>query len=396
MGLFIDYNFERFTLDKQANEAVLAVFVKLYNDGLIYRSSKPINWDSKLKTALSNIEVIPKPTEQKLYYIKYPLEDSSAYLLIATTRPETMFSDVAIAINQEDERAEKLLNQTVIHPLTKRRIKIITSPLIDKNFGTGLMKVSAHAMDDIDIIKQNNLEIIECIDDNGLLNEKANEFAGLDRFEARKKIIEFLQERNLIEKIEDITSNVGYSERSQVPIEILVRPQWFVKMDKLAEKLLLHFNNEDKVNFFPERFADVLKKWMENVNDWTISRQIWWGHRIPAWYKGNKILVQINCPGEGWKQDSDVLDTWFSSALSPFVFLGWPQTKKYLNRYFPTDLLVTGYDIIFFWVARMYFQSLYFMNEKPFKNVLIHGKCQNLLEMESIQLKLLINMVLMF
>ena len=373
LGLFIDYNFERFTLDKQANEAVLVVFVKLYNDGLIYRSNKPINWDPKLKTALSNIEVIPKSTEQKLYYIKYPLEDSSAYLLIATTRPETMFSDVAIAINQEDERAEKLLNQTVIHPLTKRRIKIITSPLIDKNFGTGLMKVSAHAMDDIDIIKQNNLEIIECIDDNGLLNEKANEFAGLDRFEARKKIIEFLQERNLIEKIEDITSNVGYSERSQVPIEILVRPQWFVKMDKLAEKLLLHFNNEDKVNFFPERFADVLKKWMENVNDWTISRQIWWGHRIPAWYKGNKILVQINCPGEGWKQDSDVLDTWFSSALSPFVFLGWPQTKKYLNRYFPTDLLVTGYDIIFFWVARMYFQSLYFMNEKPFKNVLIHG-----------------------
>ena len=373
LGLFLDYNFERFTLDKAANEAVLKVFVELYNDGLIYRANRPINWDPKLQTALSNIEVISKPVEQKLYYIKYAIENSQSYLLIATTRPETMFSDVAIAINPEDERLEKLKNIFIINPLTNRKLPIVTSPLIDKSFGTGLMKVSAHAIDDINIIKENNLEIIECIDKEGNLNANAGKFNGIDRFEGRNLIIDDLSKRGLIEKIEDVTSNVGFSERSDVPIEILVQPQWFVKMNKLAEKLLNHFGSDEKVMFFPERFSDVLKKWMENVSDWTISRQIWWGHRIPAWYKGEKVLVQIKKPGESWKQDEDVLDTWFSSALAPFVFLGWPQSNKHISRYFPTDLLVTGYDIIFFWVARMYFQSLHFMNDKPFKNVLIHG-----------------------
>ena len=373
LGLALDYDVERFTLDNDANEAVIKVFIDLYNDGLIYRDVKPINWDPILKTALSNIEVINKDVEQKMYYIKYMLKNSSSFIVVATTRLETMFSDVAIAINPSDIRAKNLLGKLVINPLTKKEIPIIASELIDKDFGTGLMKVSAHAMDDFNIIKDNKLELIECIDENGILNENAMQFKGLDRFEARKQIEAYLVKNNLIEKIEKITSAVGFSERSDCPIEILVQPQWFVKMKELAEGLLAHFNQEDKVNFIPKRFEDVLRKWMENVHDWTISRQIWWGHRIPAWYKDNKVLVQKNCPGDGWVQDEDVLDTWFSSALSPFVFLGWPQSTAKLDRYFPTSLLVTGYDIIFFWVARMYFQSLYFLDKKPFDTVLIHG-----------------------
>ncbi|TPR54374.1 valine--tRNA ligase [Metamycoplasma neophronis] len=373
LGLALDYPSERFTLDKQANEAVLKVFIDLYNDGLIYRDEKPINWDTKLQTALSNIEVVNKETQQKMYYIKYPIKNSKEYLTVATTRIETLPSDVALAINPEDPRAEILLNKTIIHPLTQKEIPVITSEHIDLNFGTGIMKVSAHAVDDIDIIKKNNLEVLECIDKEGKMNERAGQFEGLDRFEARKEIAEFLKRTGYIIKIEDITSNVGYSERSHEAIEILVQPQWFVKMNSLAKALLKHFKGDDGVEFIPERFEDVLIKWMENAYDWTISRQIWWGHRIPAWYKGEEIAVQIDSPGDGWVQDPDVLDTWFSSALSPFVFLGWPQDKSKIKRYFPTDLLVTGYDIIFFWVARMYFQSLYFMEDKPFKQVLIHG-----------------------
>ncbi len=373
LGLALDYPSERFTLDKEANEAVLKVFIDLYNNGLIYRDSKPINWDTKLQTALSNIEVVNKETKQKMYYIKYPIKNSNEYLIVATTRIETLPSDVALAINPEDERAKTLLNKTIIHPLTEKEIPIITSEHIDLNFGTGVMKVSAHAVDDIEIIKKYNLEVIESIDKTGKMNENAGQFKGLDRFEARKEIADHLNRMGLIAKVEDVVSNVGYSERSHEAIEILVQPQWFVKMNSLASDLLKHLKSDEGVKFIPERFEEVLIKWMENAYDWTISRQIWWGHRIPAWYKDEQILVQIDSPGEGWIQDPDVLDTWFSSALSPFVFLGWPQDKTKIKRYFPTDLLVTGYDIIFFWVARMYFQSLYFMEDKPFKEVLIHG-----------------------
>ncbi|RMA77484.1 valyl-tRNA synthetase [Metamycoplasma subdolum] len=373
LGLALDFESERFTLDKDANEAVLKVFIDLYNDGLIYRDTKPINWDCKFETALSNIEVEAKETKQKMYYIKYPIQGSKSFLEIATTRIETMFSDVAIAIHPEDPRTKTLLNKKIVHPLTKKVIPVITSDLIDMKFGTGLMKVSAHAMDDFEIIKHNHLQIIECINKKGKLNQNAMEFQGLDRFEARAKIEEKLKKEGFLIKTEEVISSVGCSERSKDPIEILVQPQWFVRMNVLAKKLLKHFASPEAVKFVPERFGQVLTKWMENVLDWTISRQIWWGHRIPAWYKDDEIKVQIESPGEEWTQDQDVLDTWFSSALAPFVFLGWPQNLNKIKRYFPTSLLVTGVDIIFFWVARMYFQSLYFMEDKPFEKVYIHG-----------------------
>ena len=373
LGLALDYNMERFTLDQVANQAVNQVFISMYEKGLIYRGVRPINWDPKLKTALSNIEVIAKPTKSKMYYVKYAFENSDQYLVVATTRIETIFSDVAIAINPNDQSKIHLVNQKVINPLTKKLLPIITDDYIDINFGTGCMKVSAHATNDIDIILKNNLEIIECIDQDGLMNEHGLFTKGLDRQSAREVIFDYLQKANLIERVEEIENNVSYSERSNEVIEILVMPQWFVKMDLLAKQLLDHLDSEQKVKIYPSRFENTLRLWMEDVRDWTISRQLWWGHQIPAWYKDDQIKVQVDSPGADWTRDSDVLDTWFSSALCPFSFLGWPDKTAHLDRYFPTSLLVTGYDIIFFWVARMYFQSLEFMNNLPFKDLLIHG-----------------------
>ena len=373
LGLALDYNMERFTLDQAANQAVNQVFISMYEKGLIYRGVRPINWDPKLKTALSNIEVIAKPTKSKMYYVKYYFENSDQYLVVATTRIETIFSDVAIAINPNDQSKIHLVNQKVINPLTKKLLPIITDDYIDINFGTGCMKVSAHATNDIDIILKNNLEIIECINQDGLMNEHGLFTKGLDRQSACKQIFDYLQKANLIERVEEIENNVSYSERSNEVIEILVMPQWFVKTDLLAKQLLDHLDSDQKVKIYPSRFENTLRLWMEDVRDWTISRQLWWGHQIPAWYKGDQIKVQVESPGPDWTRDSDVLDTWFSSALCPFSFLGWPQKTAHLDRYFPTSLLVTGYDIIFFWVARMYFQSLEFMNNLPFKDLLIHG-----------------------
>ena len=373
LGLALDYNMERFTLDQAANQAVNQVFISMYEKGLIYRGVRPINWDPKLKTALSNIEVIAKPTKSKMYYVKYYFENSDQYLVVATTRIETIFSDVAIAINPNDQSKIHLVNQKVINPLTKKLLPIITDDYIDINFGTGCMKVSAHATNDIDIILKNNLEIIECINQDGLMNERGLFTKGPDRQSAREQIFDYLQKANLIESVEEIENNVSYSERSNEVIEILVMPQWFVKMDLLAKQLLNHLDSEQKVKIYPNRFENTLRLWMEDVRDWTISRQLWWGHQIPAWYKGDQIKVQVESPGPDWTRDNDVLDTWFSSALCPFSFLGWPEKTAHLDRYFPTSLLVTGYDIIFFWVARMYFQSLEFMNNLPFKDLLIHG-----------------------
>ncbi|ACF06985.1 Valine--tRNA ligase [Metamycoplasma arthritidis] len=373
MGLALDYDMERFTFDKDANEAVTKVFIDMYQKGLIYYANKAINWDPKLQTALSNIEVINKEVKQKMYYLKYYFKDSDDYLEVATTRLETLYSDVAVAINPQDPRANELVDKILIHPLTKKEIPIITSEKIKLDFGTGAMKVSAHAIDDIEILEENNLEVTECIDKFGKMNKNADKWEGKDRFEAREGIFKDLEKMNMISKVEEIISNVGHSERSDEVIEILKQPQWFVKMNTLAKRLLADFNSGKGFKFIPDRFGSVLEKWMNNAHDWTISRQIWWGHRIPAWYKGKKIKVQEKSPGEGWVQDPDVLDTWFSSALAPFVFLGWPQNLTLMKRYFPTDLLVTSYDIIFFWVARMYFQSLEFLNTKPFKEVFIHG-----------------------
>ena len=372
LGLALDYTKERFTMDEVLTKAVQKVFIQMYNDGLIYNGKRAINWDPKLQTVLSNIEVENKDTNQKMYYIKYDLKDGG-YIEIATVRTETLFSDVAIAINPKDNNMSRFIGKTAIHPLTKKDIPIIEDEHIEIGKGTGAMKVSAHAEADYEILLKNKLEIRESIDVNGLMNDNTMEFNGMDRFEARSKIAEKLESEGRITKVEETVSAVGYSERSGAPIEILIQPQWFVDMKPLVKRILEDLDSELGVEFFPERFEDTLRQWMDEIKDWCISRQLWWGHRIPAWYKDDEVKVQLESPGEGWKQDDDVLDTWFSSGIAPFSFLGWPESLEQLERFYPTSLLVTGYDIIFFWVARMYFQSLEFMNEKPFKHVLIHG-----------------------
>ncbi|WP_027334058.1 valine--tRNA ligase [Mycoplasma elephantis] len=372
LGLSLDFENERFTLDDEANEAVLKVFVHLYNKGYIYKGKSPINWDCKLKTALSNVEVVNEEIEQDMVYIKYPIVGSDEFITIATVRTETLFSDVAVVFNPNDKRFKHLLGKKVSHPLLNSEIPIIADEYIDPSFGTGLMKLSAHAIEDIEIIKKYNLEINETIDENGILYN-AKQFSGMDRVSARAKINEFLINNNFVLKIEKTISNVGLSERTKTPVEILVRDQWFVKMEQFSKDVLENLKTKLCSKFYPSRFSKELKRWMNNVHDWTISRQLWWGHRIPAWYKGDQIKVQIDSPGKDWIQDEDVLDTWFSSGISSFTFLGWPQSTKNLEHYYPIDLLVTGRDLIFFWIARMYFFSLEFTGKAPFKNIMIHG-----------------------
>ena len=372
LGLSLDYKKERFTLDEGLSKAVNKIFIDLYNKGYIYKGTKPINWDPIAKTALSNIEVIYKKEKGKMYYFKYMFPDSDEYLEVATTRPETMASDKAVAVNPIDLRYLKYKGKYVISPLRKEKIPVIFDEYIDVEFGTGAMKCSAHAIEDFEILKKHNLEIVESIDLDGNLNQYALEFSGLSREDAREKIVEKLNKEGLITKIEDYNHEVGYSERTDAVVEIMIMPQWFVKMDELAKQLLLA-QKERKTKFITPRFEKILINWMSTVQDWCISRQVWWGHRIPAWYKGNQIKVCESSPGEGWVQDEDVLDTWFSSALWPFATLGFPEETEDLKRYFPIDVMVTGYDIIFFWVSRMMFQSIEFMKQVPFKEVLIHG-----------------------
>ncbi|WP_406615928.1 valine--tRNA ligase [Mycoplasmopsis hyopharyngis] len=373
LGLALDYDNERFTLDDLSNEAVNKVFIQLYNEGIIYKDLKPINWDPILQTTVSNIEVINKPTKQTMYYIKYPIANSNEFVSIATVRPETMLSDVAVVYNPSDARYLKYQNVKIIHPLTNKEIPFIADQYVDKKFGTGLMKLSAHAEVDIEIIRKHNLPIYETIDKNGLISEKNSIFFGLDREQARKEIVAFLKKHNLLIKEKETISNVGFSERSDSPIEILVLPQWFIKMEKFSKDLLKHLDSKEAVKFYPKRFIKITKQWIANAHDWNISRQLWWGHQIPAWYKDENMKVQIDSPGQGWVRDQDVLDTWFSSGIAPFSFLDWPNESQKIKRYYPTNLLVTGYDLIFFWISRMYFFGLHFMKKKPFDEVLIHG-----------------------
>ena len=376
LGLSLDYRKERFTLDEGLSNAVEDVFIKLYNEGLIYRGERIINWDPEAKTALSNEEVIYKETKGAFYHIKYYIEGEENYLEVATTRPETLLGDTAVAVNKEDERYQKYIGKNVILPILNKKIPLIADEHADPEFGTGVVKITpAHDPNDFEVGNRHNLERINVLNEDGTMNEKAGKYQGLDRFTAREQIASDLQKEDLLIKIEEITHNVGHSERTGVMVEPYLSKQWFVKMRPLADRVLENQKDKDKkVNFVPERYEKTMNHWMEITYDWCISRQLWWGHRIPAWYKEDQIYVGKEKPeGEGWKQDEDVLDTWFSSALWPFSTLGWPEETEDLKRYYPNNVLVTGYDIIPFWVNRMTFQGLHFTNTRPFKDCLIHG-----------------------
>ncbi len=376
LGLALCYSKERFTLDEGLNRAVNHVFKTLYDEGLIYRGERIINWDPEAMTALSNEEVIYKEVKGAFYHIKYFIEGTSEFLEVATTRPETLFGDTAVAVNPNDERYKDLVGKNVILPLVNKLIPIIADEHADPEFGTGIVKITpAHDPNDFEVGNRHNLERIVCINPDGTMNENALEFKGLDRFIAREKLIEKLKEEDLLISIEEITHNVGHSERSGVMIEPYLSKQWFVKMRPLADRVLENQKNKDtKVNFVPTRYEKIMNHWMEITYDWCISRQLWWGHRIPAWYKGDEIYVGEVAPkGEGWEQDTDVLDTWFSSALWPFSTLGWPDDTVDFKKFYPNNVLVTGYDIIPFWVNRMTFQGLHFTGKRPFKDCLIHG-----------------------
>ena len=376
MGLSLDYTKERFTLDSGLSDAVKYVFVTLYNEGLIYRGERIINWDPQAMTALSNEEVIYKDVPGAFYHIKYFIEGTDDYLEVATTRPETLFGDTAVAVNPNDERYKDLIGKNVVLPIVNKLIPIIGDEHADPEFGTGIVKITpAHDPNDFEVGNRHNLERIIVINPDGTMNENALGYNGLDRFLCRKKLVEDLKNDGLLISIEEITHSVGHSERTGVMVEPYLSKQWFVKMRPLADKVLEnHKDKDNKVNFVPERFEKIMNHWMEITYDWCISRQLWWGHRIPAWYKGEEVYVGMEAPTEeGWVQDTDVLDTWFSSALWPFSTLGWPEETDLLKRYYPNNVLVTGYDIIPFWVNRMTFQGLHFTGKRPFKNCLIHG-----------------------
>lgn len=379
MGLSLDYSRERFTLDDGLSEAVRKVFVTLYEKGLIYRGEYIINWDPQARTALSDIEVIHKEIEGAFYHMSYELADGSGVVEIATTRPETMLGDTAIAVHPEDERYQALIGKKVILPLVNKEIPIIADTYVDMEFGTGIVKITpAHDPNDFEVGNRHDLPRVNVMNENGTMNDLAGKYAGMDRFEARKAIVSDLKEIGRLIKIEKMIHNVGHSERTGVVIEPRLSTQWFVKMAPLAEKAMKNQETDDAVEFFPPRFNQTFLRWMENVHDWVISRQLWWGHQIPAWYhkETGEMYVGMEAPenSEEWVQDPDVLDTWFSSALWPFSTMGWPdENSADYQRYFPTSTLVTGYDIIFFWVSRMIFQSLEFTDRRPFENVLIHG-----------------------
>lgn len=376
MGLSLDYTKERFTLDSGLSDAVKHVFVTLYNEGLIYRGERIINWDPQAMTALSNEEVIYKDVPGAFYHIKYFIEGTDDYLEVATTRPETLFGDTAVAVNPNDERYKDLIGKNVVLPIVNKLIPIIGDEHADPEFGTGIVKITpAHDPNDFEVGNRHNLERIIVINPDGTMNENALVYNGLDRFLCRKKLVEDLKNAGLLISIEEITHSVGHSERTGVMVEPYLSKQWFVKMRPLADRVLENQKDKNnKVNFVPERFEKIMNHWMEITYDWCISRQLWWGHRIPAWYKGEEVYVGMEAPTEeGWVQDTDVLDTWFSSALWPFSTLGWPEETDLLKRYYPNNVLVTGYDIIPFWVNRMTFQGLHFTGKRPFKDCLIHG-----------------------
>ena len=375
LGISVDYSKERFTLDQGLSHAVNEVFIRLYNKGLIYRGERIINWDPEQMTALSTEEVIYKEDKGAFYHIKYFIEGTEDYLDVATTRPETLFGDTAVAVNPKDKRYNRLIGKNAILPVVNKLIPIIADEHADPEFGTGVVKITpAHDPNDFEVGNRHNLERVVVMNKDATMNENAGKYQGLTREECREQLVKDLEKEDLLIKIEPMVHSVGHSERSDAVVEPYLSKQWFVKMRPLADRVLENQKDkENKVNFVPSRYEKVMNHWMEITYDWCISRQLWWGHRIPAWYKDDEIKVQVESPGEDWVQDPDVLDTWFSSALWPFSTLGWPDSKELLDRYFPNNVLVTGYDIIPFWVNRMTFQALEFMNKRPFKDCLIHG-----------------------
>ena len=375
LGLSVDYTKERFTLDEGLSETVKKVFVDMYNDGLIYRGERIINWDPVALTALSNEEVIYKDDEGAFYHLKYFIEGTDEYLDVATTRPETLFGDTAVAVNPDDTRYNHLIGKNVILPIVGKLIPIVGDEHADPEFGTGCVKITpAHDPNDFEVGNRHNLERVVVMNPDATMNENAVGYTGLTREECREKLVKDLEEKGLLISIEKMVHSVGHAERTDAVVEPYLSKQWFVKMRGLADRVLENQKNKDtKVNFVPARYEKTMNHWMEITYDWCISRQLWWGHRIPAWYKGDEIYVGMEAPKEdGWVQDNDVLDTWFSSALWPFSTLDYPDSDLY-DRYYPNDFLVTGYDIIPFWVNRMTFQGLYLTGKRPFKDCIIHG-----------------------
>ena len=376
LGIALDYSKERFTLDEGLSKAVKKVFVDYYNEGLIYRGEKIINWDPAAQTALSNEEVIYKEEKSAFYHIKYMLEGSDKFIDVATTRPETLFGDTAVAVNEKDERYKDFVGKNVILPIVNKPIPVITDEHADMTKGTGAVKITpAHDPNDFEVGARHNLERIVVMNDDATMNSNAGKYKGMTREECREEVLKELDSLGLLIKVEPITHEVGHSERTGVMVEPMIKKQWFVKMRSLADTVLkTQKDTHNKVNFVPSRYEKTMNHWMEITYDWCISRQLWWGHRIPAWYKGDEVYVGIKPPKEdGWVQDEDVLDTWFSSALWPFATLGWPDNTKLLEKYYPNNCLVTGYDIIPFWVNRMTFQGEKLLGKRPFKDCLIHG-----------------------
>lgn len=382
MGVSADFTREAFTMDENLNKAVRHVFVKLYNEGLIYQGNRITNWCPKCETALSDAEIEYKEQEGSFWHIKYPVKDSDEFLEIATTRPETLLGDTAVAVNPNDERFKHLIGKTLILPLVNREIPVVADDYVDIEFGTGAVKITpAHDPNDYEVGKRHSLKEIRVMDDRGVINSLGGKYVGLDRYEARKAIVKDLDSEGLLVKIKPHVHNVGTHDRCGVVIEPIISKQWYVKMESLA-KPAVDVVKEKKTKFVPERFEKTYFNWMENIQDWCISRQLWWGHRIPVFYceECGEMMVQedapkccTKCSSTKIRQEDDVLDTWFSSALWPFSTLGWPDKTDDLNYFYPNSVLVTGYDIIFFWVARMIFSGLHNMGETPFEHVLIHG-----------------------
>ena len=382
LGVSADFTREAFTMDENLSAAVKHVFVKLYNEGLIYQGNRITNWCTHCQTALSDAEIEYEEQAGHFWHINYPLADGLGYLEIATTRPETLLGDSGVAVNPNDERYKHLIGKTVILPLVNREIPIVGDDYVDLEFGTGAVKMTpAHDPNDFEVGKRHNLEIIRVMDDKGIINEKGGKYKGLDRYEARKAIVKDLEEAGLLVKIKDHAHNVGTHDRCGTTVEPIISKQWYVKMDQLAKPAVEVVKNGE-TKFVPERFDKTYFNWMENIQDWCISRQLWWGHRIPVYYCqdcGEMMVLEdapskcTKCGSTNVEQDNDVLDTWFSSALWPFSTLGWPNKTEDLDYFYPNSVLVTGHDIIFFWVARMIFSGLHCMGETPFHTVLIHG-----------------------